>query len=555
MRIIPTVVLRRLLWFGLVLTFGLAVHAETSSESAVCAQCHAAIYKAYQATPMARSARKLDPASVPERFDNASFAHRPSGYRYRVSLKNSRYFFEFANAANSLVAEKPLAYAVGSGTRAFSYLTEEDGFLYEAPVAYYMKGESWGLAPGYDGYSYPYLTRPIAPGCLSCHASSVQAAPLTLNRYRSPAFLEGGIGCERCHGDGAKHVAKMKAGNLADGSQILNPAKSAPERRDSICAQCHLTGDVRVMRPGKDWRSFQPGGLLAEDQTVFVRARESAGMKVTGHVENLALSACKRNAGDRLWCGSCHDPHTVPSPAQASAWYRTRCLFCHAIKTCTETQAARSKVQDNCIGCHMPKSPATDAQHVVLTDHSIPRRPRRTAAVPSASSDAELEPFGGGRTATRDLALAYAIAAVGQKGGADRTRAISLLEKAVKESPGDVEVLLYLAEIYRNDDKNDLALPLYERAIALDKSQLTASVGLGGIMMERGQYAEAIRLWNDALSKNAGLELVRLNLSLALLKIGQRTAAELDLRKAVSLNPAFAPARELLQKLNAAPAK
>ena len=61
-------------------------------------------------------------------------------------------------------ATKPLAYAVGSGTRAFSYLLEDAGVLYEAPVAYYAEGKSWGLEPGYDGYSYPYLTRPIAPG-------------------------------------------------------------------------------------------------------------------------------------------------------------------------------------------------------------------------------------------------------------------------------------------------------------------------------------------------------------------------------------------------------
>jgi Tfp pilus assembly protein PilF len=151
------------------------------------------------------------------------------------------------------------------------------------------------------------------------------------------------------------------------------------------------------------------------------------------------------------------------------------------------------------------------------------------------------------------LALAYAIAAVGKKSGADRIRALNLLESAVKDTPGDVELLLYLAEIYRNDGKNDAARPLYERAIALDRGQVTASVGLGGIMMERGEYQEAIRLWNDALSKNAGLELVRLNLALALLKVGNRAAAESNLREAVVLNPAFAPARDLLEKLNHAP--
>jgi predicted CXXCH cytochrome family protein len=377
----------------------------------------------------------------------------------------------------------------------------------------------------------------------------VQVVSPTLNRYASPAFLEGGVACERCHGDGAKHVAKMKSGDRTGGLEILQPAKLAPERRDSLCAQCHFTGAVRVMRPGTDWRSFQPGRVLSDYQTVFVRSPVSAGLKVTGHVEDLALSACKRKAGDELWCGTCHDPHTVPPPAEAAAWFRERCLSCHAGKGCTETEAVRAQAKDNCIGCHMQKSAASDAQHVVLTDHSIPRRPSRKPAGPSAVSDATLTRFDGTQASLREQALAYGIAAVGRTTGADRTRAVPLLEQAAKENPTDVEVLLYLAEIYRNDGKNDLARPLYQRAVALDPTQATASVGLGGILMESGEYREAIRLWTDALSKNAGLELVRLNLSVAFLKIGDRISAELHLRKALDLNPAFAPARDLLKKL------
>ena len=534
-----------------IMLLGLAVAAaaQTGMGSAVCGTCHAAIYQSYRTTPMARSARKLPSGGAPERFDHASFSHHSSGFEYRVSLKNSQYTMEFTKAGGAS-GVKTLAYAIGSGTRAFSYLLEEDGFLYEAPVAYYAASNSWGLEPGYDGYSYPYLTRPIAPGCLACHASSVQAMPLTLNRYGSPAFLEGGVSCERCHGNGAKHVAQMRSGSAAQGSQILNPAKLAPPRRDSICEQCHLTGEVRVMRAGADWQTYQPGGLLSESLAAFVRSKASAGMRVTGHVENLALSACKRKSGDRLWCGSCHDPHVEPALAQASSIFRRRCLTCHADKPCTEKQAARNRVHDDCIGCHMPKSRATDAQHVVLTDHSIPRRPHREGAIRANADESELEPFSGAPAPARELALAYAIAAVGKPAGPDRSRALSLLERVVQERPNDVEVLLYLAEIYRNDGKNDRARPLYERAIRLDPGQVTASVGLGGILMEGGDYAQAIRLWNDALAKNAGLELVRLNLSVALLRVGDRAAAEANLRKALDLNPAFRPALDLLQKLH-----
>jgi predicted CXXCH cytochrome family protein len=498
---------------------------------------------------MARSARQLDPAAVPERLDRASFTHEPSGFRYSVSIRNRQYLLKFDNTAAGLSGSKVLAYAVGSGTRASSYLISDDGYLYEAPIAYYAIGHRWGLPPGYDRYSYPFVTRPIVPGCLSCHASSLEVGPLTLNRYASPAFGEGGVACERCHGDGGKHVAKMQSGDLAGDPQILNPAKLAPRQRDSICAQCHLTGDVRIMRRGSDWRSFQPGAVLSDYQTVFVRSAKPEALTVTSHVENLAASACKRASGDRLWCGSCHNPHVVPAPAQAGAWFRGRCLSCHSTQSCSESSAVRTKAKDDCIGCHMPKSPASDAEHTVFTDHSIPRRPRRKTPQPAAS-DAELVPFEGAPSTARDLALAYAIAAIGKTAGADRIRALSLLQQAVKESPDDPEVLISLAEIYRNDGKNELARPLYERAITLDPAQVTASVGLGGILMERGQYAEAVRLWNEALSRNAGLQLVRLNLSVALWKLGQREAAQSSLQKALALNPAFTPSPELLQRLS-----
>ncbi len=110
-------------------------------------------------------------------------------------------------------------------------------------------------------------------------------------------------------------------------------------------------------------------------------------------------------------------------------------------------------------------------------------------------------------------------------------------------------VLLYLAELYRNGGQEEKAIPLYRRAIDLDPSQATASVGLGGILMERAQYAEAIRLWQDALAKNAGLELVRINMAMAQWRNGDMPAADRSLSKAIELNPGFATPVDLLRKL------
>lgn len=147
----------------------------------------------------------------------------------------------------------------------------------------------------------------IAPGCLQCHATGVQAIAGTQNGYQKSPWVEAGVGCESCHGPGARHVA---SGKKAD---IVNPASLDAKRRDSVCAQCHLSGEIRVERAGKSMRDFSAGAKLSSYAVAFVRQSSSSTMKVTSHVENLAQSACSQASEDRLWCGSCHDPHATPS--------------------------------------------------------------------------------------------------------------------------------------------------------------------------------------------------------------------------------------------------
>jgi len=478
-----------------------------SAPSTACAVCHREIYERYRNTPMALT------SGIPARedFTRASFTHASSGYQYRIFRTAEGLSFEFNKPAAAVRGTRELPFFLGSGATARSYLIADDGYYFEAPVAFYAAARKWDLSPGYDRYPSPFLTRAVLPACLNCHATGIFLAPGAHNRYATPPFVEPGIGCTRCHGPGETHINTRKAGD------IVNPARLSADRRDSICAQCHLSGSVRLFRAGASWDTYRPGGRLADSIAVFVPAAATAGITVTSHAEKLQQSACKQAAGDRLWCGTCHDPHGPRRDLRAV------CSGCHECK---------QKQQDNCTGCHMPKSPVTDAQHVVYTDHSIPRRPRK----PSAPQSSDLVPFRGYSTAPRDLALAYAIAATRPGGAAGRPRAQSLLEQAVHDHPDDVEILVYLAEIYRNTGQPDQAVPLYERALRLDPAQLTASVGLGGIHMERREYADAIRLWEDALSRDAGLILVRRNLAAAYLQIGDRRSAERHLLRAAALS-------------------
>jgi hypothetical protein len=490
---------------------------------------------------MANGSGRVGTGEPRESFDRAEFRDSAGAFAYRVGREAGSYFFEFRQqgATQPMEGRRQLDYFVGSGAAARSYLLSRDGFLYEAPVAYYSGSASWKSPPGYASLNYPYLTRPIRPGCLVCHASGIQRIPGTDNAYASPPFRDGGVSCERCHGPGSDHIAT--------GKPMLNPAKLAAPQRDSICDQCHLSGEIRVPKAGKDDLAFRPGDRLPDDLTVFVRSGAPSPMKVTSHAEDLAQSACKRTSGEKLWCGTCHDPHSVPAADEKAAYFRGKCLTCHQASDCRAAQSARVANGDNCVACHMPRNPPSDVEHVVFTDHAIRRRPRPPGG--SLPVDADLVPFWGGAADTRDLGLAYAMLGLGEQNPIYVERAFQLLQQTVASGHADALALAYLAEFYRDRKDDAHALPLYEESWRMDTTQSAVAAALGAYQMQRGNFDQAIRFWSQALAINPALVLVRTNLAAALLRTGQAEQARATLRQALEFQPSLQEARDLLNRM------
>jgi predicted CXXCH cytochrome family protein len=484
------------------------LRGETGSE--VCATCHREIAEAYRKTGMARSSGEVNDVEIEGAFD-----HKSSGVRYRVFRGDAAAWFSFDFAG--VHGSRRLEYFIGSGTVGRSYLYSVDGFLYQAPVSWYSAPAKWDLSPGYQEYDSLFLTRGIEPVCLECHASRVQTVSGTTNGYGVPAFREGGVSCERCHGAGDAHAAGR--------GRMINPAKLPPDRRDGICAQCHLSGEARIARAGVGG-SYRPGARLADTLAVFVWSGNT-DMNVTSHFERLSESACKRASGDRLWCGSCHDPHRAPTEAERAQFYRAKCLQCHQTADCGRGP--------DCAGCHMPKRPVRDVQHSAYTDHAI-LKPHAATAV---SRERNLVPFGGAQAGDREFGLAYAVVPGFEK------RAIEYLERAPQD---DAEVLVHLAYLYESGGNPSKAAPLYERALKIDPSQVAAAVNLGNAYVKSGRVRDAIRLWRYALERSPGLETVQLSLAVALFRSGEPEAAEDCLRKLLALNPGNKPARELLNE-------
>jgi len=502
--------------------------------SAACRGCHPQIYKSYFATPMALSSGRVGSGTFRESFERNQANHAA---KYRVGPD---YTLEFTQAPDSRGARK-LQYYVGSGAMGRSYLFSVDGFLFQSPVSYYSGPAHWAMSPGYSSDSRVFLSRPVEPRCLECHASSLQPIEGTQNGYRDPAFLSGGISCERCHGPGERHVEKMRAGLTQGPHEIVNPAKLPPARRDSICARCHLTGEARISRAGA--RSFQPGHLLSDSVAVFVwEGSEQPGTKVTSHFENLWQSACKRASGNRLWCGTCHDPHSVPSAVGRASYYREKCRSCHA------STHAGARNHDHCISCHMPSRAAAGMSHVAFTDHSIPRVGRSQQP---PNGERSLKSFWSTAVDPRDLGLAYSEVALRDNNERHFARALDLLQKAESQYTSDPKLLGQLAMLHDRLAEEDRAVVLYGKALQLDPSQTAAATNLGALYAKRGDLKGAIRLWQDALQRNPGLEQARINLAVAQAKSGETAAARATLEKALEFAPGHPFARKLLAQLGA----
>jgi len=531
---------------------------------AACVRCHAEIAETYANHPMGRSLTPIDQAPPEARVEGKERdLFEAQGFVYSAGSRDGRaYHRETRRDASGQVVgevEGEVRYVLGSGTRAFSYLIDRGGYLFQSPVTRYSQSGRWDLAPGYDGEN-PHLERAITPACLFCHANRVEHVAGTINRYDPPTFLGQAIGCERCHGPGELHVKDptgIKAGGA--GPAIVNPRKLESTLRDAVCEQCHLLGDSSVTeRPGRDLTDYRPGLPLHRFETVFVPAPGSAAdHKNSGHVEQMHESRCFQSSQGALGCISCHDPHELPDPAERVAYYRDRCQSCHAEKPCNLAPAVRlaRSPQDDCVACHMPRASTSDAPHVATTIHTVPRRPPSTSPTAAASAPSrpdEARPVAFHRklmtkedreAARRDLGLT--LHARGDRGAAT---ALPMLAEALKAHPDDVQALeaegFSLGVLGRGVE----GLAAIERALGLAPDRETALAAAAFLANRAGRPDQAIAFWRRAIAVDPWRSNYHAALAGSLARAGRWSEAADEARAALKLNPASIPARmDLIQ--------
>ncbi len=319
--------------------------------------------------------------------------------------------------------------------------------------------------------------------------------------------------------------------------------------------ECHFEGTVAIAQPGKQLYQFQPGERLADYIHYFLLSDgQTQKAQAVSQFEALSLSACKRKSGDKMWCGSCHDPHSKPGAAEKAAYYRGKCLSCHG-----EAFAAKHHPdKSDCVACHMPALPSKDVAHTEATDHRILRYPNgpqlespQLGAAPRLASfperDAEL-------VTSRDLALAWE--SLAQRGVAGAARqAEQYLRKAVEERPEDAVLLATLGFVEQEHGHETEARGLYERALKADPLSNEAATNLGTLEARAGHARRAVELWQEAFERAPHRSAIGMNLAMTFCAAGQPEEARRYVKRVLEFNPDYGKAKVLLGHLNEDPAQ
>jgi photosynthetic reaction center cytochrome c subunit len=438
-----------------------------------CLFCHADEVQGYAQSSMAHALRRAG-----KEPDGTVSAH---GSKITMHSSPTGFWQTWENAGDK--REYRVDYVIGSGEHASGYLVDIGGHLFQSPVAYYKSRQSYDLAPGYENQPDPDFTRPVSEECVLCHSGTALYVPGTLNQYRSPAFPEEGITCDRCHGPAEKHLADPRAGT------IINPTKLQPAARDSVCEQCHLFGVARVPNPGKKISDFVPGMPLEDTFTIYRNVMPeglpAGDFKVISHVEQLALSSCARNSGGRMWCATCHNPHE--KLVQSVEYYRSRCLSCHT----TNFPASHPAKNSDCLGCHMPRRDAKDGGHTVFTDHRIQRFPETPIDLPASSGIAAWrEPSSD--LQKRNLGIAYIDVGMQRHSAPFVIQGYRNLAQVQEQFVNDGDFFKWIGEALLLGKQTSDAKLAFERALQLDPNSALTEASAASPYIQEGDDTRAI---------------------------------------------------------------
>lgn len=534
-----------------------------------CVLCHSEIFNTFKQTGMGRSFYPPSKESIIEDYiQNNHVFDQKSNLHYQMVLKEGEFFqMEYRlDEKGQRVHElaRKVDYIIGSGNHGRTYLTRENGFLYEMPVTWYSDKGIWDLSPGYRSTNYRF-SRPIVQGCMNCHNSYADYIQYSGNRYSD---VPHGIGCERCHGPGELHIEKRynvkfaKSENEVIDSTIVNPKHLSLELQIDVCRQCHLQGEIRVLKDGRKDTDFRPGMRLNDVKSVYISDKLSSGdFRVASHGARISLSVCFLKSGGKLVCTTCHNPHE-PVQWLSRNFFNEKCLTCHEMATLSPTnQTADHEPSGDCVACHMRQGATSDILHVNFTDHWI-RKEIKTllkADVDSLRRHNEsnalvLKDFFEEKDSAAEIRLGIAYLQYFEEAQRPRKyldHAISLLTSGLRSNTRHESGLYNLGKAYLHLDRLNEALLQFQKLVNFAPKNALAYLLLGQVLNSLGRLDEAVDVFRTSLNIFSENAIALTNLGNVYSQLGKPTMALNSYKNAMKVQPAYVLAHDSVGELYA----
>ena len=490
--------------------------------------------------------------------------HGPGGRGDRYFQRQSTIDFD---SKQTNVVEHEIDFVLGSGNHARTYLHRTArGTLVELPLGWYAEnGGTWAMNPGYDRPDHQGFQRNITYDCMFCHNGYPEIPPGDTGPRSAPIFssVPEGIDCQRCHGDGEKHVALARRRgtpiNEVRGS-IVNPSRLTTERQMEVCMQCHLETTssplpASIVRYERGPFSYRPGQPLTDFILHFDHAPGTGHgdkFEITGSVYRLRQSECFRKSNSArngaMTCTTCHNPHDALRGDDAARHYTSVCRQCHGAALNRLVSAGAHTTSTDCTGCHMPKRRTDDVVHAVMTDHLIQRRkPPRDLLAPVAERRVEGNAYRGEVIQYYPLPtlrsaqlqpydeLYVAIAQVSQQ--SNLSAGIARLQAAIeKYHPERAEYYLQLGDALCNARRFVEAVPVYEEALRREPKSAVALERLALCLSSLKQYSRAEAALKQALEL-APAAATWIQFGMVRLQQGTTLDASAAFEKAMELDP------------------
>jgi Tfp pilus assembly protein PilF len=470
--------------------------------TAACRPCHKQIYDRYARHSMAstgiRPLASLDARWLARIFDAGGETVQPSsGLRYRPLRVGDGYFIEelIPGPDGKPVHSwrQPVTHALSAGSYGMAFYFKRGERYYQFPIDYYAKLARWDLDPGFSQGNKRF-GHPLDAFCISCHSDYPKRSAGSDQVFIGA--IPVGVGCERCHGPGAKHLASLRR------EDIVNPKNLSPVRQLEVCTQCHLQ-ERSLQRAGRHPFDYRPGESLDTVRVNFLgETPEPDRFYLLAHSERMVRSACWLRSGKKMTCTSCHDPH-VSSADEPAAFWDEKCQSCHRDKRCAAPPEAQAREQGHCFHCHMRSGPTSMLPLVSVTDHFIQRRPPPVKPGPEEKTGklVSWSSFLGEPIAGADVTALKAMALVGEGHGDE---ALPLALEALPSQPAVGRLYQWL--VGRFDQRHDGAGALHALTadLRVEPNAAAALAEYARRQYDAGQVAEALHALDRAIALDAG---------------------------------------------------